>query len=409
LQDKYDNNTCFSCSNKNEDDMIANEEIFAGPPVFQADQVQVHCRNKDENAFSNEELDSNSCIHDSTFSSSSQENGFQDDCGSIDNTEDNLIEQHDDEIVDLDLCEGPQLIEDHTQSTFEKDDLCNNNDDGNDTLSAFVIVPNVHSNYCHDQTTVLNSYFDQAAIIQSSLLDHQEMEVFESQSSEILYNHPIYDEYPDDEEEHISFPTCMETYNSSPLFDNYDECNLEVDEKQIIPLSSESSLQQENYQFHYKSNQPVYDSDEEDSWTGDEGDKEGLLEQLISPSYLATDEQQTSEPQYDILEPGKENISSGESVQRIFMQLGQQEEVSLDSENSLSFHDPVVVWLEYFLQEVQNVAAFCVQPNFSSKRKLPIHSLLQKNHYLFIPSFSSKQGMLSNPLFAWLHWKFHIT
>jgi hypothetical protein len=97
----------------------------------------------------------------------------------------------------------------------------------------------------------------------------------------------------------------METYNSSPLFDNYDECNLEVDEKQIIPLSSESSLQQENYQFHYKSNQPVYDSDEEDSWTGDEGDKEGLLEQLISPSYLATDEQQTSEPQYDILEPGR--------------------------------------------------------------------------------------------------------
>jgi len=76
-----------------------------------------------------------------------------------------LIEQHDDEIVDLDLCEGPQLIEDHTQSTFEKDDLCNNNDDGNDTLSAFVIVPNVHSNYCHDQTIVLNSYFDQATII----------------------------------------------------------------------------------------------------------------------------------------------------------------------------------------------------------------------------------------------------
>jgi hypothetical protein len=52
-----------------------------------------------------------------------------------------------------------------------------------DTLSAFVIVPNVHSNYCHDQTTVRNSYFDQDAIIQSSLLDHQEMQVFESQSS----------------------------------------------------------------------------------------------------------------------------------------------------------------------------------------------------------------------------------
>jgi hypothetical protein len=30
----------------------------------------------------------------------------------------------------------------------------------------------------------------------------------------------------------------METYNSSPLFDNYDECNFEVDEKKIISLSS---------------------------------------------------------------------------------------------------------------------------------------------------------------------------
>jgi hypothetical protein len=200
----------------------------------------------------------------------------------------------------------------------------------------------------------------------------------------------------------------METYNSSPLFHNYDESNFEVDEQQIISLSLESSLQQEKYQLHNKINQPVYDSDEEDSWIDDGGDKEGLLEQLISPSYLATNEQQTSEPQYDILEPGKEKISSGESVQRFFMQLGQHEEVSLDYENSLSFHDPVVVWLEYFLQEVQNIATFCVQPNFSSRFKLPIHSLLQKISYFFIHSSSIKQGMLSNPLFAWLHWKFHI-
>ena len=96
-------------------------------------------------------------------------------------------------------------------------------------------------------------------------------------------------------------------------------------------------------------------------------------------------------------------------MQRHFIQLGQQEEVLVDFENSLSFHDLVFVWLEYFLQEVQNVAVFCVQQNFSSKCKLPIDSLLQKNHYLCIPSFSSKPGMLSNPLFAWLHWKFHIT
>jgi hypothetical protein len=29
-----------------------------------------------------------------------------------------LIEQHDDEIIDLDLCEDQQLIEDHIQSPF---------------------------------------------------------------------------------------------------------------------------------------------------------------------------------------------------------------------------------------------------------------------------------------------------
>jgi hypothetical protein len=35
----------------------------------------------------------------------------------------------------------------------------------------------------------------------------------------------------------------------------------------------------------------MYDSYQEDSWTVDEGYKEGLLEQLISPSCLKTDEQ----------------------------------------------------------------------------------------------------------------------
>jgi hypothetical protein len=91
--------------------------------------------------------------------------------------------QDEESSTDLDPCEGQWLIEYHKQSTLGKDDFGNDTDNGNDTLSAFVIVPNVHSNYCHDQTIVLNSYFDQAAIIQSSLLDHQEMEVFESQSS----------------------------------------------------------------------------------------------------------------------------------------------------------------------------------------------------------------------------------
>jgi hypothetical protein len=85
---------------------------------FQADQDQVCCNNKDENAFSNEELDSSSFIHDSIFSSSFQEDDFQDDFGNINNVEDSLIEQHDDEIVDLDPCEDQQLIEDHIQSPF---------------------------------------------------------------------------------------------------------------------------------------------------------------------------------------------------------------------------------------------------------------------------------------------------
>ena len=94
-----------------------------------------------------------------------------------------MIEQHDDEIVDLDLCEGQWFIEDHSQPSFEEDDPGNDTDNGNDTQCAFVIVSNFHSNYCHDQTTVLNVDFDQAATILSSLLDHQEIEVFESQSS----------------------------------------------------------------------------------------------------------------------------------------------------------------------------------------------------------------------------------
>ena len=77
-----------------------------------------------------------------------------------------MIEQNDDEIVDLDLCEGQWFIEDHSQLAFEEDDPGNDTNNGNDTLSAFVIVPNVNNNYSHDQTIVLNSYFDQAASIQ---------------------------------------------------------------------------------------------------------------------------------------------------------------------------------------------------------------------------------------------------
>jgi hypothetical protein len=58
---------------------------------------------------------------------------------------------------------------------------------------------------------------------------------------------------------------------------------------------------------------------------------------LISSSCLATVEQQTSEPQCDILEPEKEKISSGESVQRHLMQFEQQEEVWDDCKSFISF------------------------------------------------------------------------
>jgi hypothetical protein len=99
----------------------------------------------------------------------------------------------------------------------------------------------------------------------------------------------------------------METYNNFPsIFDEYDESVPEDDEQQ------EDFVQLETNQQHHKRNQPVYDNYQEDSWTVDEGYKEGLLEQLISPSCLATDEQQTSEPQCDILAPEKEKINSGE-------------------------------------------------------------------------------------------------
>ena len=76
-------------------------------------------------------------------------------------------QRHDEESsTDLDPCEGQWLIEYHKQSALGKDDFGNENDNGNDTLSTFVIVPNVNNNYSHDQTIVLNSYFDQPASIQ---------------------------------------------------------------------------------------------------------------------------------------------------------------------------------------------------------------------------------------------------
>jgi hypothetical protein len=103
-----------SCSSKDEDDIITskNEEIFAELPFFQADQ-----------------------------------------------------RQGDESSADLDPCKGQCLIEYHKQSALGKYDFGNDTDNGNNTLRAIVIVPNFHSNYYHNQTNTLNSYFDQASII----------------------------------------------------------------------------------------------------------------------------------------------------------------------------------------------------------------------------------------------------
>jgi hypothetical protein len=89
--------------------------------------------------------------------------------------------QDDETSVDLDLHKGQWLIEDHTQLDFEEDDFGNDTDNVNYT--TFIIMPNVSSDYCHDQTIVLNSYFDQAVSIQSSLLDHHGTKISESQGS----------------------------------------------------------------------------------------------------------------------------------------------------------------------------------------------------------------------------------
>jgi hypothetical protein len=68
------------------------------------------------------------------------------------------------------------------------------------------------------------------------------------------------------------------------LFDDYDESDIEISKKQIISFSSEGVVQLETNQQHHKINQPVYDIDEVDSSTNNEGDKEDLLKEPILSS-----------------------------------------------------------------------------------------------------------------------------
>jgi hypothetical protein len=114
------------------------------------------------------------------------------------------------------------------------------------------------------------------------------------------------------------------------LFDECDESVSEDDEQQ------ETLVQQESNQQHHENDKPMYDSYQEDLWTAGEGHKEGLLKQLISPPCLATIEQQTSKFQGDIFAPVEEKINSGQSAQKHFRQLAQQEKVWINCESGIS-------------------------------------------------------------------------
>jgi len=73
-------------------------------------------------------------------------------------------------------------------------------------------------------------------------------------------------------------------------------------------------------------------------------------------------------------------------------------------------YDPVVVWMDSFLQGVPNIVAFGIQLNCNSKYKLPIIFLLQILHAFFVSSFSYKQEYhFVEQMLTWLHWKFGYT
>jgi len=83
----------------------------------------------------------------------------------------------------------------------------------------------------------------------------------------------------------FSFSSHTQIYDSPPLFDEYDESVSKDDEQQEI------LVQQVSNQQHHERDQLMYGSYQEDLWTTDEGHKQGLLKQLISPPCLATIEQ----------------------------------------------------------------------------------------------------------------------
>jgi hypothetical protein len=67
---------------------------------------------------------------------------------------------------------------------------------------------------------VSSFYKDQAIHMKPSFHEYHETKVFEFEVLRSLNNHPIYDEYQDDEEQ-IYTSTHMEFYSTKPVYDNY--------------------------------------------------------------------------------------------------------------------------------------------------------------------------------------------
>jgi hypothetical protein len=220
-----------------------------------------------------------------------------------------------------------------------------------------------------------------------------------------LSDEPVYDEYPEEQEEQIYFSSHMKIYNSPPLFDECDESVSEDDEQQ------ETLVQQESNQQHHERDQPMYDSYQEDLWTTGEGHKEGLLKQLISPPCLATIEQQTSKFQCDIFAPVEEKISSGQSAQKHFRQLAQQEEVWINCESgiSLPFYDPIAVYMESKWGTEFFISNFLKSEFQNYKYLLPGHVLKFAAAPVILLLKDGSIIKFVSRILAWLIWKFSYT
>ena len=74
------------------------------------------------------------------------------------------------------------------------------------------------------------------------------------------------------------------------------------------------------------------------------------------------------------------------------------------------FHDPVASWMELYFSKVSNALYFGILPISSHKYQLPIDSLLNLSHILWVFSNNSMHGiMILIQMVSWLHWKYDYT